>query len=307
MENNIKRNKKHLDDSSKLPNLFKEIQDIRYGRAKPKEPEIDLKKEEIKLKQKYISNRKFNAIGIIIGILFLILFFSGIHSNYIFATTEKERVAISEFEENENTIDLMNVISVNISELTKKEIVNKEIEIPYETEYIENDLLPKDEQKVVQAGRLGFIERTLILTYENEELIDENIINEVTKNDPVKEIIEVGTSEFLANNKVHIGDIMYITEETPIYQSIEDDNEIGYVYQYIDVAILSEKDGIARVAVDDLEGYVDSRKLTSEIVTPGIAEKSRIAKIITDVNPDMPLNVPSRLTKDDFKKEVLKR
>ena len=109
----------------------------------------------------------------------------------------------------------METISTNISDVTVKEILTKEIEIPYETKYIETDLLPKDEQNLIQAGQLGFVDRTSILTYENDELIDETIIGEVVKSDAVEEIIEVGTSEFLFNNKVHIGDTMYIIEETP--------------------------------------------------------------------------------------------
>lgn len=297
---NSKYNKNYLEDSNKLPDLFKEIQDIRYGRAAPKVLESDKEKEEIKFNKIYVVDHRFNAIGAIIGILFLILFSTAIKSNYIFATSEEEKVAISTFEENDNSLDMMNIISSNISELTTKEIVTNEIEIDYETTYVENDLLPKDEQNIIQAGRFGFLDRTTILTYENGELVNENIISEVTKSEPVEEIIEIGTSEFLANNKVHIGDTMYTTDEIEMYETSDAEDRICYIYQYIDVQIQSEKDGWAFIEVDGLEGYVKSENLTSEAVTPGIAEKSRIKRISINVNFDMPVNCPSGLTREDF-------
>lgn len=292
MNDNYKFNLEYAE--KRLPDLFKEIQDIRYGRTRPKELNQE-KKEDV-----YIPNHKFNAIGAIIGILFVVLFFSSIHSNYIFATTEKEKVAIKEFETNESTIDMMEIISENISEFTKKEIITEEIEIPYETETLENDLLPKDETNIVQVGKTGTLSRTSILTYENNELINESIINELVEVESVKEIIEIGTSEFLADNQVHVGDTMYTTEEVKMFQSPEDEIEMCYIYQFIDLKILSEKDGLAKIAIDGLEGYIDSSKITSENITPGIAEKSRIQRILIGLTPEMLLNTPSGLTKEDF-------
>ena len=45
--------------AEQLPDLFKEIQDIRYGRAKPKEEPV---KEEIKFNRIQVIDHKFNAI-----------------------------------------------------------------------------------------------------------------------------------------------------------------------------------------------------------------------------------------------------
>lgn len=291
--------KYNYDDSKSLSELFKEVQDIRYGRAQHKV--LESEKEEIKFNTIYVVNKKFNAIGAIIGILLIILFMTSLHSNYIFATTENEKVAINQFEENENSIDMLNVISQNVNELTKKEIVSKELDIEFSTKYVETNLLPKDEERITQAGKLGKIEQTIIKTYENDELVDENIINEITRATPVEEIIEVGTSEYLANMKVHIGDTMYTTEEIFMYENPEEtDTTICMIYQYIDIVLKSEQDGWALITVDGLEGYIKSDKLTSETLTPGSAEKARIRRIQLEVNPDMAVNKPSGLTKDDF-------
>ena len=295
-----KYDRDYLEEAKKLPDLFKEVQDIRYGRAEALVREED--KEEIKFNRIYVVDHRFNAAGAIVGILFLIIFAMSINGNYIFANTEEEKIAIGKFEENKEKIELMTTISENISAFTKKEIITKEIDVEFETKYVETNLLPKDEQKVVQEGVLGKIEQTVIQTYENNQLSSEEIINEISKVEPVEKIIEVGTSEFLLKNKVHIGDVMYTTDEIEIYSNEEASEVLGYIYPFINVSIISEKDGLAKVAVDGIEGFVKSDFITSEAVTPGIAEKCRIQRIAVNVNPEMKLNVPSGLTKEDFKK-----
>ena len=295
-----KYDRDYLEEAKKLPGLFKEIQDIRYGRAVAKELESD--KEEIKFNRVYVVDHRFNAAGAIIGILFLIICVASIQGNYIFANTGEEKIAIGKFEENKQEIDLMDTISKNISAFTKKEIISKELDIEFETKYVENNLLPKDEQKVVQEGQLGKLEQTIIQTFENNTLSSEEVINELTKLEPVEKIIEIGTSEFLKKNKVHINDVMYTTKEIEIYSDKETNEVLGYIYPFINVTILSEENGIAKVAVDGTEGFVKSEFITSEAVTPGIAEKCRIQRIAVNVNPEMKLNVASGLTKEDFKK-----
>ena len=295
-----KYDRDYLEEAKKLPGLFKEIQDIRYGRAVAKELESD--KEEIKFNRVYVVDHRFNAAGVIIGILFLIIFVTSIQGNYIFANTEEEKIAIGKFEENKQEIDLMDTISKNISAFTKKEIISKELDIEFGTKYVENNLLPKDEQKVVQEGQLGKLEQTIIQTFENNTLSSEEVINELTKLEPVEKIIEIGTSEFLKKNKVHINDVMYTTKEIEIYSDKETNEVLGYIYPFINVTILSEENGIAKVAVDGTEGFVKSEFITSEAVTPGIAEKCRIQRIAVNVNPEMKLIVASGLTKEVFKK-----
>ena len=119
-----KYDKDYLAEGQRLPDLFKEIQDIRYGLAKAQE--LPNSKDTIKFNRIYVVDHRFNALGAILGILFVILFFSMINSNHIFAKTEDERVAIAEFEENKNVINMINVISENIDSLTKKEIATRE-------------------------------------------------------------------------------------------------------------------------------------------------------------------------------------
>lgn len=252
-----------------------------------------------------VSTHKFNEAGAIIGILFVILFTTTIKSNYIFATSkDDEKRAIGTFEENEEPIQLMEIASQNISEVIKKEIVTEEQIIEKEIEYIENSQLPKDEQVVIEEGNNGKREITYIRSYQDEELIDEKIISENIALEPSKSVVQVGTSKFLADKKAHIGDTIYTVEEAKMmFDPDEDSIQICKIYQYIDV-MLEEviDDKWCKVSVDGLEGYVLVKSLTSENATPGIAEKSRIQRIMISVNPDMDLRQPSGLTRADYVK-----
>ncbi len=282
-----------------LSELFKEVQDIRCGRAKPKT--INIPKENIKFNKVYVIDKKFNSIGAILGILFVIMFYLLIHSNYIFATSEEEKVAIAKYEQNDYPIEIMEIISNNISSLTTKEIVTSELQIPYETTYVENNQLPLNEEKVVQIGKIGYLDQTVIKTFENSELIDENIISEIRKTEPVTEIIEKGTSEFLSNLQAHIGDTLYTTEDVTMYKTPNNEEDtICMIYQYIDIKILSTEDAWSCVTVDGLEGYVKNEFITSKNLTPEIEELSRKKRILIGVNPTMQVNRPSGLTRDDF-------
>ena len=301
--NKYSNNFNSSNSSKSLSEIFKEVQDIRFGRIKPEEIKTEISKENIKFNKIYVSNHKFNAAGAIIGVLFLILFATSIHSNYIFATSEEEKKAVNSFEENNSKLNIMNIISNNISEYTTKEILTKEIQVEYETEYIDNNSMPKGEEKVIQAGKFGQVDQTVIKTYENNELISESVISEILKAEPTKQIVERGTSEFLFNKKVHIGDTVYTTEKIILYEEpSEDSNAICYVHQYIDVKLLSEGNGWCFIKVDGIDGYIRGDYITSSNLNPDIVELSRKKRIEISFKFDMSLNKPSGLTRNDFVK-----
>ncbi len=289
----------NYDDKS-LSDLFKEVKDIRYGRAKPKE--IKDPRENVKFNRICVVDKKFNIFGAIIGLLFVIMFFTLVHSNSIFATSEEEKVAIAEYEQNQFPIEMMEVISNNISSSTTKEIKTSEIQIPYETTYVDNNQLPLNEEVIIENGRVGYLDQTVIRTYENGELINENIISEITKTEAVTEVIERGTSEFLYNMQVHIGDILYTSDVATMYESDVEDEEhiVCMIYPYIDIKILSVKDGWSYVTVDGLNGYVKNELITSSAIYPEVVELCRKQRILVSVNSAMALNKPSGLTRDDF-------
>ena len=295
--------KNKIDNSQNLPDLFKELQDIRSGKKTVKYIEEEQpKKEEIKFNKIYVMNHKFNAAGAILGVLFLILFFNSVHSNYIFATTETKKVIVGEFEKNNNQLDMMEIVSKNINELTQKEIITEDVTIEFETTYIENNQLPKDEQIIIREGSNGENRVTKVRTFENEQLVDEKIINTVTVSVPVNATIEVGTSEYLRDIQAHIGDTLYTKSDIYMYSEPNDaeDKRKCIIFQFIDVTLKSEENGWVNIVVDGQDGYVKGDELISEALQPDIKERNRIKRIIIGVNMNMPLNTPSGLTKEDF-------
>jgi hypothetical protein len=249
-------------------------------------------------------NRRFNFAGAIIGILFLIVFSTVIQSNYIFASYQDEKVEIGSFEKNEEPMDVLTVISDNISDSTKKEIITKEFQIDYETERRETKLLPKGEENIIQPGKYGYVEKTMIRTYEKNELIDETVISENKISDPVVNIIEVGTSEYMKDLKIHVGDKLVTKEMVYMYSEPAENEEklVCQIYDTIDVVFVEPENEFVRVKVDGMEGYVLGSKLTSEAITPGILEKARIKRVLLNLSPEMELNSPSGFSKEDYKK-----
>ena len=293
--NNVQNNSninKNINNNKSLPEIFAELKQVRNEQI--------IQKKQVEINQVKI-NYKFNWIGVIIGILIITLCSMTINSNASFAKTE-EKVAINEFEENQEPIDLMKIVSQNISELEEKEFTTQVKTIDFETEYIENSQLPKDEHKIIQAGMNGIKEITYIRSYENSNLKDEKTINENIKVAPVTEKIEVGTSEFLAKHRAHIGDTLYTNSDTNLMkEASENSSQICIVYQYIDLKILQTSENWSKIRVDGIEGYVKNDNLTSETITPGIAEKARKKRILLTLDFNMKLNKPSGLTKQDFK------
>lgn len=240
----------------------------------------------------------------VLGVLLLVLFFVSIKVNYVFATThDEEKNIIGNYEENENPIDLMDILSRNMSEVVKKDISTEEEIIEREVEYIENNQLPKDEQVVIEEGFDGIKDVTYIRSYENNELTDEKIISENVILLPSKRVVEVGTSEYLLEKKAHIKDIMYTIEEVYMMDKPEEDAEsICKIYQYIDVKLEEVLPKWCKITVDGFEGYIPADTITSATLQPEIVEISRIQRIMVTVKFDMALNKPSGLTKKDFLK-----
>ena len=281
---------------------FKEIQDIKSGKASAREYIKD-DKYKIKTPDYYRKiKRRFSTAGVVVGCLFVTIFFTSIHGNYIFAAGEEDKKAIAEFEQNKAPMNTMGIIASNISNYTKKDIVTEEITLEYETKYMDNDQMPLGESRIIQAGEFGYKDKTVIRTYENDTMIDEKVINEELTKATVDEVIEVGKSQFLADKKAHVNEEVFTLEEIPLHENpSEDSREKCTIYQYVPVRLLYVMDNNwCIVTVDGMEGYINGDKITTEGATPGILEKVRVQKLKLSLEIDMPLNKPSGLTENDF-------
>lgn len=211
---------------------------------------------------------------------------------------------ISEYELNRHRLNMQNIISENADMDRVKEQVTEERNIEFETEYNNNPTLPKSEEIVKQEGSLGKENVTAVKTYENGNLVEEIILNKEKLVDPVSKLIDIGTSEFLAKHKVHIGDTMYFVDTTKLKETADDSaTDVAEVKKSLDVKLLElPSEEWCKVSFDNVQGYVKTSALTSSYTTPNIIEKNRIQKILIKVNIDMELNKTSGLTLNDYKK-----
>ena len=229
-----------------------------------------------------------------------------VSKNYIFADNEEiiETSSI-EFETNDNAINLTQIVSENASMVEAKDYIKEEREVTFETVYIEDTSLQKDEKVVTQEGVNGKEEVTAVKTYQNGEFIQESILERTTLVEPVKSVVHTGTSEFLSTYKVHLGDLLYVTAETSLRDKASDSaNEIAKVPQYYDVKLVELAGDWCKVSYNGQEGYIRNNVLTSASYSPDILEQNRKQKIFASAGESMNVNKASGLTLEDYKKAL---
>ena len=220
--------------------------------------------------------------------------------NSIFATdTIKEETRVS-IEPNENQVDILALMVEN--NYSNKKLVNEERDIEFETIKEYDDQIPKGEEIIKEKGKVGKKQVTALQQYNNDMFIKEDIIETIITKEPSKEVIHIGTSEFLAKYKVHIGEDMYLKEKSELKSEAKDDSEnVTTINRYLKFEILEVSEKWTRVKYKDYEGYLPNDKLTSDSIMPIIKEKNRIATLQDSLDPSIDLSMPSGLTLTDFK------
>jgi len=192
----------------------------------------------------------------------------------------------------------------NVSILKSKEYAEEVRPIPFEIQYNENPNLPEGEEVIVQEGVEGIEQVTVIKSFENNNLVAENILQSIPMQNYIPQIVDVGTSKFLGDNKAHLGDIMYVTKEVVLKEKPDDSSKDVYViYKSLDVRLKElVNEQWCKVNFDGLDGYIKCKDLTSCEVTPEILEENRIQRIKMEINKDMSLNHSTELTLEDYKR-----
>ncbi len=319
-------------DERNLSEVFKELQQIRYTQqeaqvkntsaktrkktTKPtkKKTKVVMTSEETSFHQNKKSVRLSNLI-IILSVLILIIIaafpkdvFSKESATNETEENKKEKVETaaipSDFEINRRALNMQKIISENSSFEKVKEQVSEDRNIDFEIKSQANATLPRGEQIVLQKGALGKESVSLVKTYENGEFIEEIILEKHTTQEPVQEILDIGTSDFLAKLKIHLGDIVYLTTDTSLRKEANDNSEeVAKIKQSLDVKLLElPNEEWCKVSFDNIEGYIPTKNLTSAYVTPNIVEKNRIQRILIKVNINMELNKSTGLTLKDYQK-----
>lgn len=307
-------------DNRQLTDVFRELQQTRLQyesqnakNAKKSYSSTAKNHSNIKRQKFSNSNNKTFRISLIFILLVIAVIVALLGSNSISAKDPsielysplseigKSNVSI---EINRHRLNAHNIITSNAALETVKEQVTEERDIPFETLYTERNLLPKGEEVVLQQGVNGKKNVTLVRSYDNGELTAEDIIQEEKTKDYVPQIVDVGTSEFLAKIKAHLKDTLYLTKDTVLRDGMSDtSNQVAEIKNYFDVVLLDlPSEDWCKVSYDGVEGYLPTKNLTSAVVSPTMPEKNRIQKIVIKLDKDMPLNQSSGLTLADYKK-----
>ncbi|MCI8636982.1 MAG: hypothetical protein HFJ36_03910 [Clostridia bacterium] len=306
-------------DNRNLSDVFKELQEIQQtqtantSKNKNKfhkfKPRINFAfRSRIPRINSSYKNSDLKLSHIIIGcgvlIVGLAVFFPK-NTSFTQSYAKEETVEkISEYELNRHRLNMQSIISENTDMDRVKEQATEEREVEFKTEYNNNPSLPKGEEIITQDGIVGKENVTVIKTYENGNFIEETILSKESIIQPTSKLIDVGTSEFLAKHKIHIGDTMYFIDNANLKKEAGDDKEdVAEIKKYLDVKLLElPNEEWCKVSFDTVEGYIKTSNLTSSYTTPNIIDKNRIQKLLIKVNIDMELNKASGLTLNDYKK-----
>lgn len=301
-------------DNRNLSDVFRELQEIQQSQTANAKKHVQRKTKARKNFAFHFhannpyknSDLKLSHIVVGCGILIvgLAVFFPKNTSFTQSYAKEETMSEISEYELNRHRLNIQSIISENADMDRVKEQVTEERDVEFVTEYNNTPTLPKSEEVIKQEGALGKDNVTVIKTYEGGNFVEEIILSKEKLVDPIPKIIDIGTSEFLAKHKVHLGDIMYLLNDGKLKKEAENSSEdIAEIKKSLDVKLLDlPNEEWCKVSFDGIEGYLKTSSLTSSYTTPNIVEKNRVQRILIKVNIDLELNRTSGLTLNDYKK-----
>ena len=181
------------------------------------------------------------VVGFSILVFSMGLFFPKATSFSVSYAREEPTNQIAEYELNRHSLNIQNIISENAGMDRVKEQAVDEREVEFETTYTDTPYLPKGEEVITQEGILGKDKVTVVKTYENGEFIEETILSKEVLEAPTPKLINLGTSEFLAKHKVHIGDTMYFIEDGTLRESADDTSNIKAEVKAPKINVKNEK------------------------------------------------------------------
>ena len=259
--------------------------------------------------------KKISICIISISLFVIVLGFFYIQSNTktVYATQIEENIKqidVKEMTTVKSLADLLEIIEKNNAILVKEEVEKQVIDVEYTTKYQENAELPKGTMQVIQDGSDG--KQTVVVkrTYENEQIIQQNIVQSKTTQAPIMKIVEIGTAAYRSSYQPVVGDTVYATATlVPIrIQPSEDANKLITIYKDNTVIILSIQADWYEVQYGNYIGWAPKAYFTyksAEDTQTELAEgKDTYSKseLMRTLSFNMKLNKKSGLSLAQFKK-----
>lgn len=214
-------------------------------------------------------------------------------------------------DETEENINIDNIISQNSNGQMKDVMESQIAELEYETQYINNNKLPKGLMQVLQQGKDGQQELIIKKQYLGDELISDKQVGRKIIEVPIQRIVEIGTSKKVSNHKIKQGDTVYSTPyEAHIKKEANKESKtIATIKQNTKLKISKKRGNWYYVKYNTNSGWIESDCVTylnsENIIYNNDAKKYSGNTVKYGLNKNMALNKPSGLTLEQFEK-VLK-
>ena len=247
---------------------------------------------------------KQNEVRLILILLILILFIAGA---FILKIVNRENNVYASY--TPGTYQYEEEKEPGEINITRKEYEKQETEIEYITTYETDETLPKGIVQAKQEGRTGKKQIVIEKTYENDELINEEVISDKIIKAPINKIVVTGGSKYSSNYKIKVGDTLYVTPYILELKLEPDANsEKIYTLAMDDEVILLGKEGTwYNISYKKYTGYVPENCLTylkpeSEIDYNIEGETLTKEELLSKLSFNIKLNAPSGLSLEQFKK-----
>lgn len=273
----------------------------------------DKGKKKQKTYMKITLKSMITFLAFLISLLYIVIFYNyyfGRNKVYASETVSYEQakeVKISQAQE----IDLEKIIEQNASKSQKEEYIVEEKVLEYLTKYRNNKDLPKGSIQVVQEGREGKQEITTKRIYQEGELVaQEQIGCKVTKAS-VNKIVEIGTGQYSSNYQVKVGDKLYVTSDrlSVMLEPNEQSQKVATLTKADELKLLKIEKEWYQISSKGTIGYVKADCTTYLDKQPKEENQKKNtnttqskAQLMSKLNFAMPLNQPSGLTFEQFKK-----
>lgn len=264
------------------------------------------------------NDKKSNFLKIIFIIIFfviillsLIIFYNYYFGkSYVYATQTNGEQILDVKISNANFTNIEDIIETNINKNTKYEFIQEETILEYITKYKNNSDLPKGTSHVLQEGRGGIQKITKKRTYQNNEMINEEVVDTKVTKASINKIVEIGTGKYENTYKAKIGDMIYVTSDrlSVMSEPNEDSLKITTLQRNDELKLLQIKSDWYKISYKNVIGFVKSEctmHINNEMKEENFNQNTSIEskdKLISPLSFNMALNKPSGLTLDQFKK-----
>lgn len=276
------------------------------------------------MKKIEIYDKKWKNIAIITAIIIAVIIIVAIIINRIVHYQVKQEVVATEskssnellkdneiewFESNDDTQnDIYDIINENVNKTEKEEIQTETVELEYETEYTNNEELPKGMVKVLQQGEDGKQELIIRKKYNGEELVSDEQIGRKITSPCINKIVEVGTASYYDKHTIKVGETVY---STPYNLAIREKPEktaevLIKISQDSKLKILKKSSSWYYVEYGSYYGWVEKDCVT--YLNPikntynNKNDKYTKAQLLAKLNKNIDLSKPSGFSLEQFKK-----